>query len=710
MNRERTEGLNPQNALHGSAFLLRSALLLLVGTLCACVSTVPKGPFKGHGGLFALQPPIVLEADSSPFSEALAWFGRALAFELDEKPAEALEAYQEAVRRDPANITLAMLASQRLVGAGRPQDALELLGTLLERNPDSFAAQVWMARLQLEQGDEARALPHMLRATELEPRHEGPWLEAIRLLVRAKRLPEALELADQGLEKAESPARIARISAQLWVAAMQGESDPARRQTLGKEVAARLEALRERFPRDESVVYLLAALRMEAGAPQAVFPLLRALDRAHGPDSEVRPQILLQLSRFFLGPGGVMAEVGRILEQEPGDVLALHLSGMMQEVAGRPDLALSFYQEAVEADPGDLPSWRKLAVLYYQDNQPRRAVRSLETVLAQLPDDLELLRLAGHLQLAIGNPQEAARQFQGIELQLRQGAEIEDPASVHAGLAMAQLVLGNGKGALDALYLLGLSDPAALEIPWRWQVSHAYDAGVDLEERDRRQRFLLEVLLDLSDRLPDSPAVEYLIARTHALRLEHAEAVSALERMAEIAGELENAAQWLDTEYYFDLAAALERLGRIEESYAAFERSLALDPENAQSLNYLAYMWAERGVNLDQALVHAERALKVDPQNGSYLDTLGWVLYQKGDFVGAYQALDRAAECEPGESLIVEHLADAAVALGRPVEAVGLYRIALELGAGDREDLLRESLRKAEDAVAEAERRTPSGP
>jgi len=45
-------------------------------------------------------------------------------------------------------------------------------------------------------------------------------------------------------------------------------------------------------------------------------------------------------------------------------------------------------------------------------------------------------------------------------------------------------------------------------------------------------------------------------------------------------------------------------------------------------MNYLGYMWAERGVNLPKARELIEKAVKLEPKNAAYLDSLAWVIYK----------------------------------------------------------------------------------
>ena len=64
-----------------------------------------------------------------------------------------------------------------------------------------------------------------------------------------------------------------------------------------------------------------------------------------------------------------------------------------------------------------------------------------------------------------------------------------------------------------------------------------------------------------------------------------------------------------------------------------FQKSIALDPANAaDAYNYLAYMWAEHNLRLDEAEQMIKLALQSDPNNGAYIDTLGWLEYRQGKF------------------------------------------------------------------------------
>ncbi|MFO1512142.1 MAG: tetratricopeptide repeat protein [Verrucomicrobiota bacterium] len=66
------------------------------------------------------------------------------------------------------------------------------------------------------------------------------------------------------------------------------------------------------------------------------------------------------------------------------------------------------------------------------------------------------------------------------------------------------------------------------------------------------------------------------------------------------------------------------------EAEKYFEKSIALSPTNSEALNYLGYMWAEKGEKLEQARELIERALKLEPDNAAFLRQSGLGLFPDG--------------------------------------------------------------------------------
>ena len=71
---------------------------------------------------------------------------------------------------------------------------------------------------------------------------------------------------------------------------------------------------------------------------------------------------------------------------------------------------------------------------------------------------------------------------------------------------------------------------------------------------------------------------------------------------------------------------------------------MAADPLNADAMNSLGYMFADRGVRLPEAIDLAQRAVKIEPDNPAYLDTLGWALFKQGRTDEAAEPLGKAGD------------------------------------------------------------------
>jgi tetratricopeptide (TPR) repeat protein len=97
--------------------------------------------------------------------------------------------------------------------------------------------------------------------------------------------------------------------------------------------------------------------------------------------------------------------------------------------------------------------------------------------------------------------------------------------------------------------------------------------------------------------------------------------------------------------------------------------ALQLRPEDPGLLNYLAFSWADQGVNLDRARTMLERAIQLVPDDGAIVDSLGWVMYRSGDYDEAIKQLERAVSLDGNDATINDHLGDAYWRAGRQIEA-----------------------------------------
>ena len=102
-------------------------------------------------------------------------------------------------------------------------------------------------------------------------------------------------------------------------------------------------------------------------------------------------------------------------------------------------------------------------------------------------------------------------------------------------------------------------------------------------------------------------------------------------------------------------------------------------------MNYLGYMWAERGEKLDEAKKLIEKAVELEPQNAAFLDSMGWVLFKLKQPRAALGWLQKAVEqsSEPDPTLY-DHLGDIYCALKEFGKARDAWRKSVELEPSDQ--------------------------
>jgi tetratricopeptide (TPR) repeat protein len=165
-----------------------------------------------------------------------------------------------------------------------------------------------------------------------------------------------------------------------------------------------------------------------------------------------------------------------------------------------------------------------------------------------------------------------------------------------------------------------------------------------------------------------------LTEKAQDLMAEAASTFAQVERLSQKRPEM------LDASFYYEYGSACEQSGQSTRSEAALRRALQLNPSHHQSLNYLGYMWAERGRNLDEALIMIEKAVQLSPGNPAYLDSQGWALYRLGNPSAAKPLVEEALRMVPDDPTLLEHYGDINFRLGQKSEAKTAYEKALLAG------------------------------
>lgn len=125
----------------------------------------------------------------------------------------------------------------------------------------------------------------------------------------------------------------------------------------------------------------------------------------------------------------------------------------------------------------------------------------------------------------------------------------------------------------------------------------------------------------------------------------------------------------------------------LKMAIADYKSLLGKMPNNTSVLNNLAYMLAESGENIGDALKYAEKVYNLIPNDPGVLDTYGYVLYKNGKHSEALGHLNAALQQYEQKKQnvgpdVYEHLGLIKEALGDKLGARTAYERALEVGAG----------------------------
>ena len=137
---------------------------------------------------------------------------------------------------------------------------------------------------------------------------------------------------------------------------------------------------------------------------------------------------------------------------------------------------------------------------------------------------------------------------------------------------------------------------------------------------------------------------------------------------------------------------SFERLGDWKNAENDLIESLKISPNQAHVLNYLAYSWIDKGINLDKGLEMLKKATKLRENDGYIIDSLGWAYYAIKNYSEAEFFLQKAVELLPLDPIINDHYADTLWRLNKNIQARYFWNHVLKLN--DTEQKLKDDISK----------------
>lgn len=331
-----------------------------------------------------------------------------------------------------------------------------------------------------------------------------------------------------------------------------------------------------------------------------------------------------------------MTAYERLLTVEPDDHLVLSTLADLYVLQGEFPKAIACYHRLIETVGSTSQLHFNLGVLYGRLEQFDDAIQELSRALERSPDSVEI-------RVALGLTYELSGQFDQAAAHYEEASRL-DPLNPRLYHHAARAYV-NGKHLAEA----ASTYQAILDLTPR-----DLDAIMGLVRVRLAQRQLGEATQFLAQGLRTLGDLAELYV---ALGLVYREAQYPEEAMR--AFERAVAAQEDSASAHFYLGAQLDQVGQEPDARVHLRRTLELDPHHADAMNYLGYLDAESGQNLDAAKALIERAIELDPENGAYIDSLGWVYYKMGRLDEAIRYLERAAAMQGSDPVIFDHLGDA---------------------------------------------------
>ena len=192
----------------------------------------------------------------------------------------------------------------------------------------------------------------------------------------------------------------------------------------------------------------------------------------------------------------------------------------------------------------------------------------------------------------------------------------------------------------------------------------------------------LKLLAKARGKFKSTFLLEYLTGMAHSRLKDYAASIKHFTS-AELLAKRDEPER-LTALFFFQVGTAFERHKDFKQAETYFRQSLQLAPDFAEVLNYLGYMWAERGENLTEAKEMIGKALKQEPENAAFLDSMAWVLFRlkqpKEALEFQLQALKHQKE---PDATLHDHLGDIYLALKEPQKARDQWEKALSIEPSD---------------------------
>ena len=598
------------------------------------------------------------------YEEMVSTYGRA------DYANKAIDEYRLAIQNDPSSDYLNAGLAELYAKTGRIRDAVLEAQDILKRDGNNLEARRLLGRIYL------RSLGDMQAGTQSQ--------EVLKLAI--DQYEQIVKLDPKSVEDHLLLGRLYRLNNEL----LKSENE--------FKAAVAIQ------PDSEEAVTTLAYLYNEEGDSARALQVLNAI-----PDKARTAKLYSALGYTYEQQKDYKQAVDAYrksteLDHDNLDAVRGLAQNLMND--GETDAALEQYKVIVEADPSDAQTYMRIAEIERRNGKFDQAMDSLKKATAIVPDSLEVQYNIAVIDEAQGKYDDAIQILTSL-LQKTEHSEDDYSIADKNNRAVFLERLGTiyreankNQLAVETFHrMLDLGDENAIRgyqqiidtyrdnKQWQLATNVAEEAAKKYPNDRDLQMVAAAQEADMGNAGPaiahvksllkgnpaDDQRVYLALAQMYSRVKQWPEAEENVNKAIELSSKPE------DKDYALFVAGSIyERQKKYDKAEEAFHKVLADDPKNAQALNYLGYMLADRDTRLDEALGYIRRAVALDPQNGAYLDSLGWAYYKMGNYDLAEENLRRASERINNDPTVHDHLGELYMKTGRLKLAAANWERSLE--------------------------------
>ena len=427
-----------------------------------------------------------------------------------------------------------------------------------------------------------------------------------------------------------------------------------RNQEQYEDFANLYEKLTRKYPEDADILGELIDVYLITEQYDKALQKMDKLEELLGPNEFIVEQ-RLNIYKRQGNDKKVVAELEKLIEQNPENTRYYGMLAQVYAEMGKDKEALKVYEKIKELEPADPYINVSLMEFYEKNGDKEKAFNEL--VAAIRNKKLDLTTKSNIYDYWMQKNQNSAN----VNAQARQCGEAFIEA--HPDSKLGYLILGSyymvTENALKSkeLYQKALAIDSTDFYGWQnLVVSESH-----LNENEAVRQHAIAAL----KYYPMQPVFYWYAGVASAVTERNDDAITYLEK-----GRRYTSDKLQMAEFDAFLGDLYHQQGDEEKAFAAYDRTLRNNPDNALVLNNYAYYLSLKGERLDEALQMAIKANELVPDNVYYLDTHAWVLYKLGRYKEAEKQMKHCISIDKNPSKAnLEHYADILQKLGKESEA-----------------------------------------